>query len=88
MALCLHLIVGEKTPGFNGYSLYDSPGNRQMPDPENVAFALNNQEIVAQARLHPRFPRTIIEVFVEGELTDTETAAFLTDVEALMQLEG
>lgn len=87
MALCLHPTASGPAPGFHGYSLYDSPRNRQMPDPETVVFALENQEIVAQARPHPRFPETIIEVFAEGELTGAQTTALLTDIEAHMEPE-
>lgn len=88
MTLCLHPTGSARSPGFMGYALYDSPGNRPLPPPESLMFLLENQEIVGQTSLHPKFPRTITEVFVEGELSDVETATFLTDVEGLMQPEG
>lgn len=77
MALCLHMNTQKRAPGFVGYSLYDSPSNRPLPSPEAVVFALSNRDIVAQARVHPRFS-TIVEVFAEGEL-DEETARDLVE---------
>jgi hypothetical protein len=84
MALCLHPNTNECAPGFKGYSLYDSPGNRRLPSPDSVRFAFSNRDIVAQAEPHSRFS-TILEVFAEGELDEETKQEILEDLEACMR---
>lgn len=86
MALCLHPNTSVRSPGFKGYSLYDSPGNRPLPSPDSVRFAFSNRDIVAQAEPHPRF-RTILEVFAEGELDEETKQVILEDLEMNMPSE-
>ena len=87
MALCLHPNGTKRASGFKGYSLYDSPGNRPLPPPEAVMSALSNRDIVAQARVHPRY-NTIVEVFAEGELDEETKQVILDDLEMDMPSEA